>query len=100
MSKDPSPAQLLQTARERLEILDAVALAARDPMRVLGIIVGCADAESARRALQDELGLTELQALALLDLQFRRATSQSRAAILANREEMAAELRRLEAPGT
>ena len=64
----------LQRMEEQLHIYDGLARALAEPRRVLDIVPQAEDADRAAAALQEQLGLDPLQARAVMDLQFRRAT--------------------------
>jgi DNA gyrase subunit A len=61
-----------------LQVYEAIAIAANDAHGTLDAILGASDPEVARRALQQRYGFTELQAVAVMDMQFRRVTAIDR----------------------
>ncbi|WP_104105427.1 DNA gyrase subunit A [Nocardioides sp. 616] len=64
----------LERARDELLIFEAVEEAASNPHDVLDVLLTSADSESAGEALQRQFGFTEMQADAVMSLQFRRVT--------------------------
>lgn len=57
---------------QRISILAAYEAALADPVRLVGVLADAADDEGAVRRVRDAFGLSEEQAGAVLDLQFRR----------------------------
>lgn len=68
----------LRMAREQVHIYAAILVAAGDAHAVLDIMMDAADADAAHRDLRDRYGFTDVQAWAVLDVQFRRLTSADR----------------------
>lgn len=60
-------------------------------------MLGASDPEAAGRALQQRFGFTELLAVAVMDMQFRRMTAIGRHKIEQRRQELAARVVALEA---
>jgi DNA gyrase subunit A len=79
----------LTKARDRLHILDGLLIALDQIDQVVSIIRSSADPAEARQRLMDELGLTEVQATHILDMQLRRLTALEKQRLA----EEAAELR-------
>lgn len=79
-SRDPdrNPEVELQDALRQLSIYEAIASAASDAHAVLDIVMNAPDPEAASRALSSRYGFTEVQAWAVMDIQFRRLTSVDR----------------------
>ena len=73
-----SLADELRQTQEQLHILDGLALATGEPHAVLDIIFQAEDSDAASAALQDRFGLDRIQATAVMELQFRRATRLDR----------------------
>src|SRR3954464_10415869 len=65
----------LQRAQDRLHILEGYLIALDNLDRVIAVIRGSADAETARETLISEFGLSEIQARAILDLRLRALTA-------------------------
>lgn len=65
----------------RLSILAAMEGALADPVRLVGALAGAADDEDAVQRVRDAFGLSEEQATAVLDLQFRRLHRAGRARV-------------------
>jgi len=80
----------LAKARDRAHLVEGLLIALDAIDRVVAIIRGSADVPAARAALQDELGLSEVQANAILDMRLRRLTALER-------DELATELADLQA---
>ncbi len=64
--------------RERAHLLEGLIVALDNLDRVIALIRGSRDAVTARTGLQTELGLSELQATAVLDMMLRRLTQLER----------------------
>jgi DNA gyrase subunit A len=79
-NRDPvrQPEIELQDALRQLHIYEAIATAASDAHAVLDIVLNAADPEAANRALIDRYAFSEVQAWAVMDVQFRRLTSADR----------------------
>ncbi|MEW6034783.1 MAG: DNA gyrase subunit A [Chloroflexota bacterium] len=68
----------LEKARERAHILEGLRIALDNLDRAIAIIRGSRTPEDARSALMTELGVSEIQAQAILDMQLRRLASLER----------------------
>jgi DNA gyrase subunit A len=79
-SQDPdrNPEVELQDALRQLHIYEAIATAAGDAHAVLDIVLTSPDPDAANRALVGRYAFSEVQAWAVLDIQFRRLTSTDR----------------------
>ena len=93
MSERPEIDEYESQWKQRLEFLDGMIAAMADPHRLMEIVDGAADAYQARRALMQELGLNEIQAIAVLDLQVRRFAAEERRHIADERTELLNEAR-------
>ena len=82
-SRDPdlTPEVELQNALRLVEIYEAIATAAADAHAVLDIMLNASDPEAAHQALVDRYDFTEVQAWAVMEVQFRRLTSADRSKI-------------------
>jgi DNA gyrase subunit A len=78
----------LGQAEARAHILEGFAIALEQLDRVIAIIRGAEDAGAARLALQGELGLSERQAQAILDMRLRALTALERQKVLDELEEL------------
>jgi DNA gyrase subunit A len=78
----------LAQAEARAHILEGFAIALEQLDRVIAIIRGAEDANAARLALQGELGLSERQAQAILDMRLRALTALERQKVLDELEEL------------
>lgn len=58
---------------DEVQIYDALDTAANDARTVLDIMLSASEPDDARRALDRRYGFTETQALAVMDVQFRRS---------------------------
>jgi DNA gyrase/topoisomerase IV subunit A len=88
-SHDPDGAAAeLERVRAQLHIYEAVAVASNDPHSTLDAILSSPDPDAARRALHEHFGFSEIQALAVMDLQFRRVTALDREKIHQRRREL------------
>jgi DNA gyrase/topoisomerase IV subunit A len=79
----------------RLEIYDAITVLERDPRAVLEVLLDAGDSDVAVVQLRERFGWTEIQALAVLDLQFRRATRRERRHLEETRQELVEHLTHL-----
>jgi DNA gyrase subunit A len=68
----------LAKARARAHILEGLRIALNFLDRVIQIIRGAADADDAKQQLMSELGLSDLQSQAILDMQLRRLAALER----------------------
>lgn len=64
--------------RERLHVLEGLLAVGRDPHGFLDSVLEAGDEESAKKALQERWGLSDVQATAALNLQLRNLTVASR----------------------
>lgn len=78
--------------RDRLQILDALAIALERRAELMDVVSGARDADQARSDLMTRFDLTDVQAAAVLDLQVRRFSELERGRIVAEREELRARL--------
>jgi len=78
----------LAQAEARAHILEGFAIALDQLDRVIAIIRGAEDANAARASLQGELGLSERQAQAILDMRLRALTALERQKVLDELEEL------------
>jgi DNA gyrase subunit A len=79
----------LQQTEERLHILNGLVRAMQEPRAVLDVVLQATDVDAARNELQTRLGLDEIQAQTVLDMQFRQATQLNRSKIDEHRQEIA-----------
>lgn len=75
---------------DRLEILDAIMLALERREQMWSIVEAAPDADRARGDLMAALGLTEVQATAVMDLQVRRFSARERSRIAEERDSLRA----------
>ncbi|WP_210650781.1 DNA gyrase subunit A [Nocardioides sp. SYSU D00065] len=90
------PEEDLQDALRQVHIYAAIAAAASDAHAILDVMLSAADPEAANRALVDRYAFTEVQAWAVMDLQFRRLTAMDRAKIEQRRHELGERVKDLE----
>jgi DNA gyrase subunit A len=83
----------VRDCERRLHYISALDRAVEDPVRAFALIVNSDTVEEARAAVQQEYGLDEDQATAILDLQWRRGPRAERAKMRAMRDDL---LRHLE----
>lgn len=87
----------LRNSLYELQVYEAIAVAMNDAHAALDAMLGASDPDAAGRALQRRFGFTEVQAVAVMDMQFRRVTAIDRAKIEQHRQELAARIAVLEA---
>lgn len=97
-SRDPefSPEEDLQDVLRQVHIYEAIATAASDAHAVLDIMLTASDPDAANRALVDRYAFTEVQAWAVMDVQFRRLTATDREKIERRRHELGEQVNDLE----
>ena len=88
MTGDEPDDEEREAARERLRIYDGLAVVLADPVRFATIAAAAEDPDEALRALQEELGLDELQARAAMDVQVRRFTRRDVTRVLEERDRL------------
>lgn len=82
----------IQQTEDQLHIYDGLATAMRDPRLVLDLVLEADDVDDALAVLRARLGLDEVQAHAVVDLQFRRATKLDRRKLEGRRQEVGSHL--------
>jgi DNA gyrase/topoisomerase IV subunit A len=82
----------IRNTEGQLHVYDGLMAAMRDPRAMLDVLLEAEDIDAARSELRTRLGIDELQANAVLDLQFRRATKLERGKIEERRDEIVAHL--------
>jgi DNA gyrase subunit A len=73
-----SLAEEIRQTEEQLRIYDGLTRAMTEPHTVLEVLLQAEDPESASAALRDRFGFDPVQATAVLEMQFRRATRLDR----------------------
>jgi DNA gyrase subunit A len=68
----------LRKAEERLHVLEGLKIAVENLDLAIGIVRGAADPGEARAALMERLGLSQIQAQAVLDMRLQRLTGLER----------------------
>lgn len=89
-------AEQREMAEMRLEILEALVLASSRRAEVLEVVGHAEDFDTAELAVRDLLGVGEVPARAVLDVQLRRFTSRERTQLTSRRDELRAYLEGLE----
>jgi DNA gyrase subunit A len=87
----------LARRRERLHLVEGLLIAILDIDEVIQVIRASDDTEQARARLIDVFDLSQLQAEYILELRLRRLTKFSRIELEAERDQLLAEIRELEA---
>ncbi|QNN53746.1 hypothetical protein [Nocardioides mesophilus] len=82
----------IEETRRLLRIYDGLARSMRDPHAVLDVLLEAEDPAAAATALRERFDLDDVQALAVMDLQYRRATRLDRRNIDERRQELADQL--------
>jgi DNA gyrase subunit A len=88
----PGDAEEQRLWSQRLEVLDAIVAAIDRRDEVHTVIVSSPSAEQARTRLVALLGVSEVGAVAILDLQWRRLAELERTRIVAERDEIRSRL--------
>lgn len=86
----------LQRARDRDHIVQGLLLALDQIDRIIEIIRGSTDVEAARNNLMQEMGLSQVQAQAILDMQLRRLAALERERLEKEHDELLATIATLE----
>jgi DNA gyrase subunit A len=86
----------LQRARDRDHIVQGLLLALDEIDRIIQIIRDSADVEGARNNLMQQMGLTQVQAQAILDMQLRRLAALERERLEKEHAELLATIATLE----
>lgn len=84
----------------RLEVLEGLSAALREPQRLLELLTPCRDASEAALRLRQAFGVSQEVAVAMLDMQFRRTTLEGRTRIYAEAAALRGSALPAEAPGT
>ena len=98
MVDDPKPGDEQEeqwrrdAARQRLELLDAISAALERRVEVMELIASSPSAAEARERVAALLGVSELCATAVLDLQWRRFAQLERNRIAEERDQMRREI--------
>jgi DNA gyrase subunit A len=79
----------LRNARYQLDVYEALATVVGDAHELLEILLNAEDASTAHDALRRRYRFTEVQAAAVMELQFRRVTTLDRQRIEQRRDELA-----------
>jgi DNA gyrase subunit A len=87
----------LPIARQQLAVYEAISVAASNAHAVLDVIFDASNSAAARAVLEQRYGFTEVQSSAVMDMQFRRMTSEDRENLEKRRAEVIAEVAALEA---
>jgi DNA gyrase subunit A len=78
--------------RSKLHLYDGLVAALNDPIAMLEVLLRAEDPDDARLGLGNRFGLDHIQARAVLDMQFRRATKLDRTRIREQRKDLAEQL--------
>ncbi|WP_131771237.1 DNA gyrase subunit A [Candidatus Protofrankia californiensis] len=87
----------LRKARERLHVLEGLLIALDHLDEVINLIRNAESADAARGQLMDRFSLSEIQAVAILDMQLRRLAALERQKIIDEAAELRAKISELEA---
>lgn len=93
---EPSPEEDLQDALRQVHIYDAIATAASDAHAVLDVMLAAPNPDAANQALVDRYAFSEVQAWAVMDVQFRRLTAADRKKIEQRHHELRQRIQDLE----
>lgn len=75
---ESSPEEDLQDVLRQVHIYEAIATATSEPHAVLDIMLTASNPDAANRSLMDRFAFTEVQASAVMEMQFRRLTATDR----------------------
>lgn len=96
----PPLTERIRQVEGRLHLLSALATALDDPLAMLEVVMAADDEEEAKAALRERYGFDAVQASAVTDMQFRRASGRNRRAVAKERDHhvaLLAELRQAQA---
>ncbi|MBN2121493.1 DNA gyrase subunit A [Candidatus Micrarchaeota archaeon] len=85
----------LEKAKARLHILEGLVIALENIDAIVKMVKAASNAESARAALSETYGLSEKQALAILDMKLQKLTNMERDGIEGEKREREGEIRGL-----
>jgi DNA gyrase subunit A len=91
-----TPQDRLRFARDREHVVSAVVRGISEWRRVLERVESSATPDEARQALMRAFGFTQVQAMAVMDMQFRRISRLDRERLEAELEEVRQEIEELE----
>jgi DNA gyrase/topoisomerase IV subunit A len=94
---DDEHARWLKQARDREHVLTGILKAQDNWEETLRCIAGASDDAEAKRDVAERLGLDDGQATAVLDMQFRRLSQQSRARLTDELASVRVDIERLSA---
>ena len=86
----------LRSLQYQLQVYEALAVAIGDAHAALDAMLEASDPEAARQELERRYGFTEMQATAVMEMQFRRVTALEGQKIEQRRHELAARVAVLE----
>lgn len=98
MNEPPTRAELRLLSQRRLEVLEAHLKVAADLPALVLLVADSADTEAALAAVQARYALSRDLAVAVLDMQVRRASVHERAKITEEHDELVRALAELEPP--
>ena len=82
----------IQRSEEQLALYDGLVAALNDPIAMLEVLLRAEDPDDARLCLGNRFGLDHIQATAVLDMQFQRATKLDQTRFREQREDLAERL--------
>jgi DNA gyrase/topoisomerase IV subunit A len=90
-----TPAERLQDLESRLHIFEGLQQVLDDPHRFIDVVLAGTEIDDTVEALQAAFGFSEIQAVAALDMQFRRLTKRTKSLMRSDVEQMRLERTRL-----
>jgi DNA gyrase subunit A len=87
----------LRGAQDQVQVLEAIVVAVNDAHRVLDAVLKASGQAAARGALEQQYGFTEMQATAVLDMQFGRMNAIDVEGFEQRRQELTARVAALKA---
>ena len=91
----PSFDELLESCHARLHIMDGLVRSLAEPHALVELLAAARTLDESHAVLKERLDLDDLQATAVLDLQFRLLNEWSRAQITSERDALVAQIAEL-----
>ncbi|WP_341928274.1 hypothetical protein [Nocardioides psychrotolerans] len=95
MASEQTAAERLQELEYRLHILDGLLRVLDDPHRFTDVVLSGTEIDDTVEALQEAFGFSHIQAVAALDMQFRRLSKRTQSSMRSDVEQMRLERTRL-----
>ena len=81
MASEQTPAERLQDLEARLHIFEGLVRVLDEPHQFIDVVLAGTDVHDTVEALQAAFGISEIQAVAALDMQFRRLSKRTQSLV-------------------